>query len=99
MIIRLVARFFTSQNDLFRRVNLWAKGTLLARLLGDPLNGLNDPWLEKIAWNAAVKYHPTQSLHLSQATQCTPMERLVIYILIEQLRVGKGLVTNASGAN
>ena len=43
MINRLVAPFLTSEEDLFRRM------PLLARLLGDPLNGLNDPGLEKIA--------------------------------------------------
>ena len=31
-----------------------AKGPLLVRHLGDPSNGLNDPPLEKIDWNAAV---------------------------------------------
>ena len=54
MINRLVARFLTSEKDLFRCMNVCAKGPLLAQLLGDPLNGLNDPRLEKIAWNAAV---------------------------------------------
>ena len=62
MINRLVARFLTSEKDLFRRINVWVKGPLLARLLGDPLNGLNDPRLEKIALNAAVQFHLTQSL-------------------------------------
>ena len=62
MINRLVARFLTSEKDLFRPMNVWAKGPLLVRLLGDLLNGLNDPRLETIAWNAAVQYHPTQSL-------------------------------------
>ena len=30
--------------------------SLLPRLLGNPLNGLNDPRLEKIDWNAAVQF-------------------------------------------
>ena len=47
-------------------MNVWAKGPLLVSLLGDPLNGLNDPRLEK-------KLPGT--LHVPPATQCT--ERLV----------------------
>ena len=43
MINRLVDKFLTSEKDLFRRINVRGKGPLLARLLGDPLNGLNDP--------------------------------------------------------
>ena len=49
MINRLVARFLSSEKDVFRGMNVGAKGPLLVRLLGDPLNGLNDPRLEKIA--------------------------------------------------
>ena len=37
MINRPVARFLTSEKDLFLRINMGAKGPLL----GDPLNGLN----------------------------------------------------------
>ena len=43
-------------------VFLWRFGPLLARRLGDPSNGLNDPPLEKINWNAAVHYHPVPSV-------------------------------------
>ena len=43
MINRRVARFLTSEKDLVCRMKVWAKGPLLVRLLGDPLNGLNDP--------------------------------------------------------
>ena len=86
MINRLVARSLTSDKDLFRRMNVWAKGPLLARLLGDPLNGLNDPRLEKNDWNSAVQYHPTQSLpflsNIPQATQCKLIERLVILKIV-----------------
>ena len=88
MINRLVAKCLTSEKDLFRRINVWAKGPLLARLLGDPLNGLNDPRLEKIDWNASVQYYPTQSfLFLSNTyhseTQCTLIERLVYVSIFE----------------
>ena len=62
MINRLVAKVLNSEKDLFRRINVWAKGPVLAWLLGDPLNGVNGPRLEKIDRNAAVQYHPTQSL-------------------------------------
>ena len=59
-------------------MKLLAKGPLLIQLLGDPLNGLNNPPLEKIAWNAAVQYHPTQSLlFFSNMYQFMLMERLV----------------------
>ena len=39
-------------------MNLWAKGTLLARLLGDPLNCLIDPWLEKLP--GTLQFNTTQ---------------------------------------
>ena len=48
--------------DLKMGVNVWAKGPLQARRLGGPSDGLNDPPLEKINWNAAVQYHPMQCL-------------------------------------
>ena len=51
MINRPVARFLTSEKDLFRGMNLWPKRPLLVRLLGDPLNGLNDPRLETLQFN------------------------------------------------
>ena len=37
MISRTVARVLTSEKDLFHRMNVWAKGPLLVRQLGDPL--------------------------------------------------------------
>ena len=59
MINRLVAKFLTSEKNLFRRINLWAKGPLLARLLGDPLNGLNDPQIEK-KLSGTLQFNTTQ---------------------------------------
>ena len=65
-------------------MKVWAKGPLLVRLLGDPLNGLNDPRIEKNCLERCSVIPPNSvpSVFLVTRTtgnQCTLMERLVVF--------------------
>ena len=58
------------------------------RYLGDPLNGLSDPLLGKINWNAAVQYYPIKCLlflcntYNNRQPSVRFLERLVYYCTV-----------------